>query len=613
MTADMKRYIITLAACIVAFSSCDLLNLSPASQLTGDQYFRTEEDLRLFTNSFYNSLLEKEVYKVESDVLISKDPSDLIRGGNSRVVPASGGGWGWGPLRKMNTLLGNADKCPDAAAVKEYTALARFWRAFFYFEKIKKFGDVPWVDHELSTSDPDLFRPRDSRETVMQHMIEDIDFAIENLSEGAAAPETAYRVNRYTAMFLKAQFCLFEGTFRKYHSEPAPFEHSYKDAEGNTHDADWYLDQAIAAAELMMASSPYKLHTTGHPKSDYKDLFCTLNAYTDETILAINFDEALQIKHDATFAINRASKNGYGMTKKLVDQYLMADGTRFTDKPLWRTMPFQEEVADRDPRLAQTIRTPGYKWDPSVSENGPEFAYCVTGYQPIKFVMPFETNSHLATNSCNDIPVYRYAELLLNFAEAKAERGTITQADLDKSVNLVRARVGMPGIVLSYANANPDPYLLDAKTGYPNVSGANQGIILEIRRERAVELFMEGFGRYFDLIRWKAGYALNQPKYGMYIPGPGNYEFGPESKYTFYIGTTTSKLEKYRIYSPGGEALNDMAYLADPATGEYAESGNWEVLHHIPMEFDESKHYFYPLPEKDLQLNPDNLKQNPNW
>lgn len=612
MAMDMKRSIIILAAAALSLVSCDkYLSLSPESQLTGDDYFKTAEDLQLFTNSFYNNLLVKDVYKIESDVFVSRNPSTLIRGGYDRTVPSSGGGWSWGDLRKMNTLLANTDKCHDEAAVKEYTALTKFWRAYFYFDKVQKFGDVPWIDRELGSSDEALYNARDTRETVMQHMIADVNEAIANLPGKAKAPQTAYRVNKYTAMFLKAQICLFEGTFRKYHVSPAPFDNSYTAADGSTHSADWYLEQAADAAKMLMDSNQYKLHSTGKPAEDYLALFTTENAYTDEMILAINFDRDLKIKHDGTREMTNQTASRFGMTKKMVDQYLMKDGTRFTDKEGWQTMGFEAEVADRDPRLAQTIRTPGYVWEPG-KKDGPEFKYCQTGYQSIKYVMSYESKAYSTDNSFNDMPVARYAEALLIYAEAKAELGTLTQGDLDISVNLLRARVGMPALDMAAANANPDPYLLSEETGYTNVTGANQGVILEIRRERAVELFQEGYGRYFDLMRWKAGYCINQPMYGMYIPGPGNYSFGDKSNYTFYTETTTSKNEKYRIYVPGGEEVQDMAYLVDPKTGEYATAGVWNVMKTINVSFDESKHYFYPLPEKDLQLNK-NLKQNPGW
>ena len=614
----MKKIIISLALASMAVVSCNLenvLSLSPESQLTPDAYFKTAEDLQLFSNTFYNNLLDKTPFNKESDVSVSVNPSSLIRGGNDRTVPASGGGWSFTNLRKMNTLLANIHNCDDATAVKEYTALTKFWRAYYYADMVRKFGDVPWIDHEIGSADDDLYNPRDSRETILTHMIEDIDEAIENLPGKAKAPQTAYRVNKYTAMMLKAQFCLFEGTFRKYHSDPAPFATSYTAADNSTHDYQYYLTLAADAAKELMESKAYKLYNTGKPASDYLSLFNADNANTDEIILAVNYDVDLGIKHDCTREIAMQTANRFGMTKKLVDQYLMKDGTRFTDKPGWNVMPFAEEVADRDPRLAQTIRTPGYSWkNPGTSKDGPEFKYSQTGYQIIKFIQSYDKKTYYADQSYNDMPVYRYAEALLIYAEAKAELGTLTQDDLDKSVNLIRARAGMPNLDMAAANATPDPYLMSAETGYPNVDGANKGVILEIRRERAIELFQEGYGRYFDLIRWKAGYALNQPMYGMYIPGPGKYDFGDDSKYTFFVGAGTTDDKSIKIYDPatGDETGDNIFYLVNPTSGEYATAGVRDAFKSIPHSFDESKHYFYPIPEKDLQLNK-NLEQNPNW
>ena len=615
----MKKTILYLALTALTAVSCNLdnlLSLSPESQLTPDAYFKSAEDLQLFSNTFYNNLLDKAPFSRESDVFVEVNPSNLIRGGNDRTVPASGGGWSFTNLRKMNTLLANMDKCKDAKAVTEYTALTKFWRAYYYADMVRKFGDVPWIDHELGSADPDLYFPCDTRETVLQHMIEDIDEAIENLPGKAKAPETAYRVNRYTAMALKAQFCLFEGTFRKYHSDPAPFENSYKAADGSTHTWEYYLTQAADAAKMLMETGEYRIFTSGNPTKDYLTLFNSNDANLDEIILAINFDRDLKIMHDCSREMTSQTAARFGMTKKLVDMYLMADGTRFTDKPGWDVMPFAEEVANRDPRLAQTIRTPGYSWKkPGTSKDGPEFAYCQTGYMPIKFVQAYDLKPYTADNSFNDMPVFRYAEVLLIYAEAKAELGTLTQDDINLSIKLLRDRVGMPNLDMAYANEHPDPYLMSATTGYPNVTGTNQGVILEIRRERAIELFQEGYGRYFDLIRWKAGYCLNQPMYGMYIPGPGAYDFGDSSKYTFYTGNSSADGTRYKIFDPAtGDATgaDEIFYLVNPTTGEYATSGVRDALKAILHSFDETKHYFYPLPEKELQLNK-NLKQNPNW
>ena len=132
-------------------------------------------------------------------------------------------------------------------------------------------------------------------------------------------------------------------------------------------------------------------------------------------------------------------------------------------------------------------------------------------------------------------------EVYLNYAEAKAELGTLTQSDLDISIRPIRERVGMPSINLEQANANPDPFLENAETGYPNVDkGANKGVILEIRRERTIELVMEGF-RYYDLMRWKEGKAFDQAFRGMYFPGPGEYDLDNDGIKDVYLYTGSNR------------------------------------------------------------------------
>ena len=210
----MKRYIIIAIALIVGFTACDsLLDTKPLSQISPATYFKTETDLQLFSNTFYNNLLDKSPYDDQSDLYIQQNLSAEMIGGSRRTVPNSGGGWSWGDLRKMNTLLAYIDQCDDEAAIVKYTALTRFFRAYFYFDKVKRFGDVPWYDKELGSADEDLYKPRDSRELVMANMIEDIDYAIENLPSSVST----YRVNKWAALALKARFCLYEGTYRKYH------------------------------------------------------------------------------------------------------------------------------------------------------------------------------------------------------------------------------------------------------------------------------------------------------------------------------------------------------------------------------------------------------------
>ena len=594
----MKRNIIAIIALSLGLTSCDdLLNLSPMSDITQTDYFKTETDLQLFSNSFYNNLLDKSPYDDQSDLYIQQTLSDEMLGGTKRVVPASGGGWTWTDLRKMNTLLAYVDQCEDEDAVIKYTALTRFFRAYFYFEKVKRFGDVPWYDVELGSDDEALYKPRDSREYVMTKMIEDIDYAINNLPDMNEEKSSPFRVNKWAALALKAQFCLYEGTYRKYHQ---------LNIEGNTYT--YYLDLAAKAAKDIIDNGPYKLYSTGNPNTDYMMLFASEDANTDEYILAIKFDYGLQIYHNATAHTLVPTQGRPGLTKKMVNTYLMKDGTAFTDKTGWQEMTFKEEMKDRDPRLSQSIRTPGYTRIGETTVLAPDFSVSVTGYQPIKFVQePTASGGNVDRNdrSTCDLPVYRYAEVLLNYAEAKAELGTLTQDDIDISINEIRKRVGMPDLSMDNANANPDRYLSSEETGYSNVTGDNKGVILEIRRERAIELSQEGF-RFDDLVRWKAGSCIDQELYGMYFPGPGNYDLtGDDVADVILYANGTSKPEAQagvQVYEIGKDIM-----LTDDNEGY--------VFYHKNIsrtQFSQERDYLYPIPINERSLN-DNLTQNPGW
>lgn len=590
----MKRFIILTVVLTAGLTGCDLLDTKPLSQISQTDYFKNETDLQLFSNPFYNNLLDKNPYDDQSDLIVCQTLSNEMLGGNKRTVPASGGGWTWTDLRRMNTLLEYSSQCPDEDVVTKYNALTRFFRAFFYFEKVKRFGDVPWYDVQLGSADEALYKPRDSRELIMTKMIEDVDFAINELTSDVST----YRVNRWAALALKAQFCLYEGTYRKYHNV---------NLEG--HDYAYYLDLAAKAAKELIDDGPYKLYKTGDPEKDYLTLFAQENASQDEYILAIKFDYGLGIYHNATAFTLVPTQGRPGYTRKFINMYLMKDGTAFTDRTDgWQEMSFIDEVKDRDPRLAQSIRTPGYTRIGQTEVLAPDLGTSVTGYQPIKFVQdPTASGGQVDRNdrSTCDIPVYRYAEVLLNYAEAKAELGTLTQADLDISVNEIRDRVGMPDLDMTKANANPDRYLSSEEYGFTNVNGTNKGVILEIRRERAIELMQEGF-RFDDLVRWKAGYCIDQPITGMYFKGPGEYDLSGDGKTDLILyAEGTAKPDAgtgVMVYQIGEEIT-----LSDGNRGYLSYHKNVERT-----KFNEERDYLYPIPTDERSLNK-NLTQNPGW
>ena len=289
-----------------------------------------------------------------------------------------------------------------------------------------------------------------------------------------------------------------------------------------------------------------------------------------------------------------------GLNKKIVNSYLMADGSRFTDKASYETMTFDQECQNRDPRLAQTIRTPGYTRIGSTKKEAPNLAYTMTGYHLIKYSMTANYDEY--NKSCNDIPLFRTAEVYLNFAEAKAELGTLKQADINKSIKLLRDRVGMGNLDMELANSKPDPYLMSAATGYPNVKGANQGVILEIRRERTIELAMEGF-RYYDIMRWKEGKLFENDLLGIYIPGPGTYDLDQDGTddVCFYVGTKPAG--NVPLYLEIGEQIR----LSNDESG-------YIICHSlITKKWNEDRDYLYPVPISERTLSNGVVTQNPGW
>lgn len=594
--------IILMMAALSSAVACEgLLDKYPLDDLTEEAYFENATQLQLFTNSFYSSLLPDAPFDEQSDLMVANNPSNLLLNGSFRTVPASGGGWSWTVLRKINTTLGNLWRCKDESTRNEYEALCKFFRAWFYFDKVQRFGDVPWIDHELASDEKDaLYDKRDSRETIMAHMIEDIDDAIAGLPESYKNGRT-YRATKWAALALKARFCLFEGTFRKYHEGDVTLWTLPADAQP----ASYYLQLAADAAEELMDLGPHKLYTTGHPDYDYQNLFANYDADAGEFILAIDYDYSLKCFHDASGVALLPVCGRNSPTRAFVDHYLMADGTRYSSKSGWSTKTFADQVAGRDPRLHQTIRIPGYNYT-VLTTNRAKFCdmdCSLTGYSINKFVMSPDnlTMNNIRSNSYNDLPVIRLAEVYLIFAEAKAELGSLTQQDLDKSVNKLRQRAGMPDLKLMVANGSPDPYLASSETGYPNVGGANKGVILEIRRERVVELALEGL-RYADLLRWAAGERITKGLYGMYFPGAGEYDWDNDGNadICLYSGSKPSTSATF-VYKIGTDI-----------TLTQGNKGNVDPRPTYTFSFDPERDYLYPIPSNERVMN-HSLLQNPGW
>ena len=573
------RYMI-LAVILLALTACeDFLTRRPKDELSPDTYFKTETECQLYTNNFYTILpVATDFYQEDDDYIIPNSLSTKVIG--NRVVPTTSGTWNWNMLRQINFFLSRSHQCEDNDVREKYEAVARFFRAYFYFEKVKRYGDVAWVDEPIDANDKTLYRGRDPRAMVMEHVLEDIDFAIENLPSG----KDVYRVTKWTALALKSRIFLFEGTFRKYHELQG-----WEDC----------LKESAAASLKFINESGYGIYKSG--TTPYQSLFTLADSDRSEVILTRAYKQSISLVHDANGAFTSTTSSRNGLAKDVVDMYLMSDGSRFTDKPRYEAMDFYDETQNRDPRLAQTIRTPGYTRIGDTEILAPNMAAVTTGYQPVKYVCEKKYDSYQTSE--NDMPVFRTAEVYLNYAEAKAELDQLTQGDLDISVNKIRARVSMPAINMDQANADPDPYLLDETTGYPNVTkSANTGVILEIRRERTVELILEGF-RYWDIMRWKEGKRFERPFYGMRLDGVGEYDLDRNGTVDFVVYEGDAPATAQGVVYKSLSELN----LSSGTEGNIVLHGD------IKRSFDESKDYLYPIPTEDIVLTQGVVKQNPGW
>jgi starch-binding outer membrane protein, SusD/RagB family len=579
-------------------SSCAKnLDQTPVATADGDAIFGSEAGMKLYTNSFYDVLPAMgDVYRKDAmaDYSAVSAVPDFLRTGayNARVAD----GWDWKQLRNINYFIVNCNNpAIDSTIRNNYIGLARFFRAHFYFEKVKRFGNVPWINKPLDINDQEgLYAGRDNRTLVMDSIIADLDYAADHIT--LKSDVTASQITKYVVYGLKSRVCLFEGTFRKYQT-------SYN----LTATAPALLQQAADAAKKVIDEGGYALNLTGGPASAYRQLFISAAPVAAEVMLSNVSSSTLAVFNDANWYFTSATYgNRLSFTRTFINTYLNIDGTPFTGKSGYDTLPFVKETQGRDMRLQQTIRMGSY----TRTDNGktvaapPVFSYTYTGYMPIKFSLD-DTYYDNGTTGTNSICLMRYAEILLNYAEAMAELGKLTDADWAKTVGALRARAGITG------GTTAKPVLADSYLKANYFPGITDAALLEIRRERGIELVLEGF-RFYDLVRWKAGDLLTKPWTGMYVPAldvPMDLNGDGIFDVCFYKTVPAEQVKgvAYINVSPMLNGTVNPQVLSNDTHGEI----HW--LDNVPREWNEDgRKYLYPIPYTDLQLNP-KLGQNTGW
>jgi len=592
-TGNINKICMMIA--MIAIVSCkknDLLNLTPPTQLSDASYWNTPADLVTYANNFYNY---QDVFYLggnignfdiddNSDNLLPTRPDNRLDGLNTVVANSSYPDWAG--IYDANYFLANYQRVKgDPSVINPSVGEAYFFRAQLYFNALQLVGGVPWINKPLQSTDTALiYAPRQPRNILADSIVSDLNRAIALLpSKGGTTQQLRY-YKEYAEAFL-SRVCLYEGTWEKYHAGDA---FGVSGQNGST-----FLQEAADAAQACMNSGIFGLDNVRVPNG-YFNLFNLIDYSASKEVI---FWKAYNQTPDF---INNAWQNFYqlgstgsaadGLSQSLINDYLCIDGKPISVSPLYKgDDTLLHVIANRDPRLHQTIFTYG---DTVVTNNPgstPLFLFtypafntgnniCTTGYQ-IKKGLSYNANLNTYTggSGTQGLIYMRYAEVLLNYAEAKAELGTITQGDIDLSINLLRDRVGMPH--LNMASITTDPHWI-----FPELPP----IINEVRRERRVELSCEGF-RLNDILRWAAAPDLivkKQPagaasKQFLTVPLQGGG--------SFVVGSN--------IF------LNAQEYIIPYGNNPNVASG---------YGFNVGRDYLLPIPLAQTVANP-KIKQNPGW
>ncbi len=549
---------------VLGVTSCDkVLDKQPLTSFTNDNYWTSEANVEYYANYFYNEWTGYGNGSSTSSDFYFPTLNDNQAGTSfarfTQNVSSSDGTWSgcYTELRRANIMI---EKVPGISSMNDkakahWLGVARLYRAWQHFCLVRRFGDAVIVDKALNIGQDDkdnyLYAPRADRNKVMDFILEDLNFAIANINKNASS-RTAYNVN--VAYAIKSRICLFEGTYAKYHQNDATR-------------ANKYLGECKTASEALMNNSMFSLNSSYKGNYDSDDL-----SKNPEMILYKKYQ--YDVLAHSLIAYTCSSTQLHGLSKDAFDAYLFIDGLPkaataedTNDRGVKNAdgkINIDNLLAVRDPRLGQTIdnvlmpKGNGFKRYDVGMVSTSSTGYGICKYDNADFIL--DRRNQTGGNQ-SDAPIFWLAEILLNYAEACAEMGNCSKADLDKSINLLRARAGMPALAVEPV---ADP---------ANNHGVSN-LIWEIRRERRVELMMDLKDRYWSLVRWHQLDKLDNSKY-------------PDQTRGAWIGESI----------PDGATVDSEGYV-DASFG-------------LTRPFD-NKYYFEPIPSGQLDLNPQ-LGQNPGW
>ena len=555
---------------IIMLSSCnDMLEKSPLDRFENDpEFWNNAGNIEGLTNSFYNEFTAYGnnggygmfYFKTISDDQIGNPFNEW----EYTSIPANSNLWtnGWDDIRMANLIIENVNNSELSDKDKtRFTSIARLMRAWIYYNMVRFYGDLQWVDIPLTIKDTHiLYGKRIDRDIIMNYVLDDLNYATEDM------PETTSKTSwgRDMANAMKADICLWEGTYRKYRTlTENGVEPDYSGSEK-------FLSECVKACNYIF-SQGYSLNNSYHANYNSTDL-----SNNPEMIFYKQYRQGV-LSH-SLISYTCSSTAISGMTKDAFDAYLFLDGKPLaltslnTDDagiPLYNDITKQnniiisKQLAVRDKRLSETIDSvvyfQGSTW--ARTPDGMQMT-STSGYGCRKYdntSIPLNYRNQTAANyTC--APVFWLAVVYLNYAEAQAELGQLSQSDLDRSINLLNARAGLP-------NLNINPGFSD-----PSNNHGVSDIIWEIRRARRCELMFDNWFRYWDLIRWHQLDKLDTKRYPNLL-----------------LGANIKNATEIQV-----DTLYGYIYA-----GDKARSFN-------------KRYYLYPIPSGEITLDPQ-LTQNPFW
>ena len=497
MKKEMKMTfrIVFIFFVMIVVAGCEkFLERPPLTSETDETAWTSEEKLRLYANKYYTEFFDGygNGFTTAGAPLVGfTNSDDMVVQGNqpnfTRSVPNSGI-WSYSTIRSINIMLDRIETKMSGvlspAATAHWTGVGRFFRALRYSELVQAYGDVPYYTRVVSDTELDeLYKPRTPRNEVMDGVYDDLKFALQNVR----LDDGDQNVNRYIVAGFVSRLALNEGTWQKYY---------YK----NNERAKKFLELAVDAADLNMSSGKYDIVT------DYKSLFTSKELRGNrDVVLYRNYDPAAGVTHAIASYGNLAESTLNGPTSDLLKSYILTTGQVWQNaSPAAGSFSLDNMITTRDSRFEAT-----FYGKPSPLNRGSY--YYITKFLPRDVEKRTQVDllgmppEFTGDKNETDAPVLRYAEVLLNWIEAKAELadqgGTaVTQVDIDKSINKIRNRP-LAAEAAAKGVTKTAPLTLVSIPNDPARDPGVSALLWEVRRERRMEFAFEIF-RLADLRRW---------------------------------------------------------------------------------------------------------------